>query len=90
MNISHDTLIKLASESFESVKALADSSKPGCKLARKHISEAAKHGLDVKPYLVRDGMCYGWSNEVSTVGKHCVVSVGRVAPLFGVSPHDPC
>lgn len=83
--ISHSTLISQASESFAAAKALAGSSMPGCKLARKHLAEAAKHGLDSKPYVVRDGMCYGWADEVHTVGRHCVVTVGRIAPLFGVN-----
>lgn len=81
--ISHSTLIAQASESFAAVQALAGSSMPGCKLARKHIAEAAKYGLDSQPQIVRGGMCYGWTDEVHTVGRHCVVTVGRIAPLFG-------
>jgi len=82
MAIAHTVVLALAAEGFDKVKALASSSRPGCRLARKHLAEARAHGLDERAYIVRDGMCYGWSGNAG-LGPRSPVRVPTVEPMFG-------
>jgi hypothetical protein len=52
MNITNAKLIAYAEANFSATKALAESSKPGCREARERMKRAAKYGLDSKGYMV--------------------------------------
>lgn len=57
-------LIETARENFERVTALAATSRPGCREARRQIGRAAKYSLNTCPYAVvrrgRDIILAGW------------------------------
>lgn len=80
--ISHDTLIRLSEEGFAHVTALAASHKPGCVLARKHLAEAERDGLDTcaHRFVERVGMTGGWVDRV--YGGPRIGTVPRIAPLY--------
>ena len=67
MTISRETLAATAVENFASICALAASSNPGCRDARKALKDAARFGLDTKPYAFfaaangGAGATVGWS-----------------------------
>jgi hypothetical protein len=52
MSITISKLIAFADANFRAAKALSESSKPGCRDARKRMKRAAKYGLDDKAYMV--------------------------------------
>ena len=52
MNVTTANLIACAEANFNATKALAESSKPGCRDARKRMKRAAKYGLDDRAYMV--------------------------------------